>query len=60
MSDYGELCHELKNQKREARFKHGVPCPKCIELLPKANPTILLPGQRCKIHGYKDLRPKKY
>ena len=57
MSDYAEQCRELKDAKRSARAKHGVPCPECIQKLPKACPTILLPQQRCKIHGYRDPRP---
>lgn len=57
-SDYGDLCRDLRNARREARMKHGVPCPKCLRLLPKACPSILLPQQRCKIHGYRDPRPR--
>jgi len=57
-SEYGELCRELRDAKREARGKHGIPCPECVRLLPKAHPSILLPGQRCKIHKYKDPRKR--
>lgn len=59
MSDYGDMCHELREAKKAARAKHGVPCPMCVKLLPKANPTILLPGQVCKIHKYRDPRPRQ-
>jgi hypothetical protein len=55
--DY-EIFRQLKEVRREMRLRYGWPCPMCVELLPKANPTILLPTQRCKIHGYKDQRPK--
>lgn len=58
MSDYGDLCREIHQARKEARAKHGVPCPECVRLLPKAQPTILLPQQRCKIHGYRDPRPR--
>ncbi len=58
MSDYGDLCRDIREDRRTARAKHGVPCPECIRLLPKANPSILLPQQRCKIHGYRDQRPR--
>jgi len=58
MSEYGDLCRDIKEARRQARAKHGVPCPMCVELLPRANPTILLPEQRCKIHKYKDPRPR--
>ena len=57
MSDYGDQCRELRDAKRMVRAKHGIACPECVEKLPRANPTILLPQQRCKIHGYRDSRP---
>lgn len=58
--DYGDLCREARKSKRELRDKHGVPCPECQRLLPKACPSILLPGQRCKIHSYRDPRPRQH
>lgn len=58
MSDYGDMCRDIREARREARSKCGVPCPECVRLLPKANPTILLPQQRCKIHKYRDPRPR--
>ena len=58
MSDYGDMCRDIKEAKRAVRDKHGIPCPMCVKLLPKASPTILLPQQKCKIHGYKDFRPR--
>lgn len=59
MSDYGDMCHDLKEAKRRVRAKYGVPCPECIRLLPRADPTILLPAQSCtkRGHKYKDPRP---
>jgi hypothetical protein len=57
-SDYGEMCRDIREARREARADHGVACPRCVELLPRAQPTILLPQQRCKIHGYRDLRQR--
>jgi hypothetical protein len=56
-SDYGDQCRELRDAKREARRLHGQPCPVCIEKLPRAHPSILLPQQVCKIHKYRDPRP---
>lgn len=58
MSDYGDMCREIREARRAARDKFGVSCPECVRLLPKACPTILLPQQRCKIHGYRDPRPR--
>ena len=58
MSDYGDMCRDIREARSEKRAKYGVPCPVCVEKLPKANPTILLPEQRCKIHGYRDPRQR--
>jgi hypothetical protein len=57
-SDYGDMCRDIRDARNEARRKHGVPCPECVRLLPKAHPSILLPAQRCKIHGYRDPRKR--
>jgi hypothetical protein len=54
--DMGEVWRILRKERAERRFKFGIPCPECVAKLPKACPTILLPQQRCKIHGYKDTR----
>jgi len=58
MSDYGDMCRDLRSAKAEARAKYGVECPVCKLKLPKANPSILLPHQTCRIHGYRDPRPR--
>ena len=58
MSDYGDMCREMKEERRDLRAEYGVDCPECVRLLPKANASILLPGQRCKIHGYRDNRKR--
>lgn len=58
MSDYGDLCRDLRSAKREHRLKYGVLCPECKRVRPKAHPTILLPQQRCKVDGYRDPRPR--
>lgn len=56
MGDQAEIWRSVKDRNKRLRAQHGQPCPKCVELLPKACPTILLPKQTCKIHGY--VRPK--
>lgn len=58
MSEYGDMCRDIREARRLKRNEHGVPCSVCKDKLPKANPSILLPQQRCKIHGYKDPRPR--
>ena len=57
-SDYGDLCRDIRKVRREKRRKHGVPCPECVRSLPKAHPSVLLPGQQCKIHKYRDPRKR--
>jgi hypothetical protein len=58
MGDMGELFNAVRDARREARAKHGVPCPRCAEVRPKAQPSILLPQQRCKVDGYRDPRER--
>lgn len=59
MGDMGELWKDVKDQRRERRRRFGVPCPKCQELTPKRSPTILLPGQKCRVDGYVDPRERE-
>lgn len=58
MSDTIDDYRAMKQMRKEDRAKFGVPCPVCVEKLPKAHPSILLPGQRCRIHKYLDQRPE--
>ena len=58
MSDMGDVFRALKEDRRALRESYGVPCPVCVDKLPKANPSILLPQQVCKIHDFRDLRSK--
>lgn len=57
MGDVGDDWNAIKEHRREMRDKYGVPCPVCVKKLPRANPKILLPQQRCRMHDYKDPRP---
>jgi hypothetical protein len=59
MSDYGELCRDLRDIKRERRAKYGIECPECKRLRPKTNASILLPAQRCRVDGYRDPRARE-
>lgn len=56
MSDVAEMYQGMRDHKKRLRAKYGEPCPECVRLLPRASPTILLPQQRCRIHGYRDPR----
>jgi hypothetical protein len=58
MGDMGDDFRALKDAKRAIKEKYGVPCPECVKKLPRAAPSILLPQQRCRIHGYRDPRPR--
>ena len=58
MSDAVEVFKAQDDHRKRLRAKYGVACPECRRLLPKANATILLPGQRCRIHKYVDQRPE--
>lgn len=37
---------------------HGVPCPQCLSNC-QARPSILLPGQLCRMDGYIDPRERE-
>lgn len=58
MGDMGEFYRDVKEWRRERRAKLGIDCPTCKEKRPKTNASILLPGQRCKVDGYRDPRPR--
>jgi hypothetical protein len=59
MGDMGDIYNDWKSRRRAARAEHGVKCPQCPVHRPKAQPSILLPGQRCKVDGYVDPRPRQ-
>ena len=56
MSDAIDDFKALKEARRQERRQHGVECPRCKQVRPKAHPSILLPGQRCRVDGYIDPR----
>lgn len=58
MGDMAEVFNDLKEHRRKLRSRFGVNCPRCNEKQPKRTPSILLPGQRCKVDGYIDPRPR--
>lgn len=57
MGDMGDVFNAIKDHRKAIRRKFGVDCPQCAVARPKANPSILLPQQRCKVDGYRDPRP---
>ena len=56
MSDAGKDYRAIESRRKRLRVRCGVPCPRCKEQRPKAQPTILIPGQQC-FDGYRDPRP---
>ena len=58
MGDEGELWQAVRDDRRKRRAEFGVDCPQCRVVQPKRTPSILLPGQRCKVDGYRDPRPR--
>lgn len=58
MSEAMEYFRDAKDFRKHLRSIYGVPCPECVRLLPRANPSLLLPEQTCRIHRYRDPRPE--
>lgn len=56
MSDTIDDFRFMSNVRAAKRKLFGVPCPQCNVKQPKRQPTILLPGQRCRVDGYRDPR----
>ena len=54
-SDIAELGRAMKDHKQLRRKMYGVVCPHCPT---NRSPSILLPQQKCKVDGYKDIRPR--
>ena len=42
----------------DLRAKFGRPCLLCQKSRPKAHPSILLPGQVCRLDNFRDPRPR--
>lgn len=58
MGDTVDIYRAMKDHRKKMREAHGIKCWLCEELHPKRNPTILMPGKKCKVCGYKDTRPR--
>lgn len=59
MSDMVDMYRDVRAMRKARRDKFGVPCPRCKEKRPKAEPSILLPNQACKVDGYLDPRTER-
>lgn len=58
MGEMAEIFRDMKAIRRAIRRKYAIDCPVCKLKRPKSNPTKMLPGQRCKVDGYVDSRPR--
>lgn len=58
MGDMAEVWREYTAIKKEKRKRLGMECPDCKVRLPKAQPKILMPNQKCWC-GYIDKRPRE-
>lgn len=58
MGDMGEIFNAIRAERRDLRQRLGIECPRCKVARPKTNASILLPGQRCKVDGYRDPRQR--
>lgn len=51
MSDMIDAFRDIKAIRIAERKVFGLPCPVCAEKLPRAQPKILQPRQRCRAHS---------
>jgi len=58
MTDAIDDFRALKSYRKLVRDRFGVPCPRCQQEQPLRQPTILTPGDRCRVHrpAYVDQR----
>lgn len=59
MGDMGDMWKESRTARRELRERLGVNCPRCNIKQPKRVPSVLLPGQKCKVCHYRDPRKRE-
>lgn len=51
MGEMSEMYRDLRDARREERARLGIDCPGCRKVRPRANPTRLMPGRRCRVCG---------
>lgn len=58
MADMIDMYRDMKAIRAAERKVLGIPCPVCVEKLPRAQPKRLLPGMTCRAHKphYRDQR----
>lgn len=58
MTTEGDYWRDVIEHRKERKAKLGMPCPDCAVKLPKAQPKILMPNQKCWC-GYVDKRKRE-
>ena len=58
MGDTGDDYRAFKDHRKRRRDELGIECIGCKQKFPRANPTILMPGQKC-FCGYRDTREEE-
>jgi len=58
MGDTGDIWRAFKEQERIRKAQLGIDCPGCPKVQPKRIPSRLLPGQVCRVCGYRVPRMK--
>lgn len=56
MGDMADAFREMRERRKANRKKHGLPCEGCMALPYHREPSILLPGQKCRWCGTVDKR----
>ena len=56
MSDAVEDFRALKEYRKQQRRLLGINCLGCLKVNPRRSPTLLMPGQKCRVCGYRDMR----
>lgn len=53
MSDTGDIYRAMREADKQQRREEGIECADCKRLRPKCHASILLPGQKCKMHPFR-------
>lgn len=53
-----ERHRQLREAKKAMKAAYGRECPHCVAMPKGPPPRVLLPGELCKAHNYRDRRPR--
>lgn len=60
MGDMRDVFDAMKDHRKGERARKGSLCVRCVTKTPNRSPSLLMPGQRCKVDGYVDPRPRDW